>query len=108
MKLTIFYWHNLLLLTIIQRLPEWAERAIEPNGTMEHMSKIHMKLASATPQLAKLKSGFLINEIVQHFKRKLDATLRPNRLLWLYSAHDSTISNVLNSLKLFEVFQQIM
>lgn len=87
----------------LHRLPDWAEKVIEPNGPMERISKINFRLASATPQLARLRSGFLIKEIMERFTKKLFAALEPNRSLWLYSAHDDTISNVLNALGLFEV-----
>lgn len=86
------------------RLPAWAEKAIETGGIMDYIAKFNFKLSSNTPQLARLKFGFLIKDILQHFSQKINSTLRPNRSLWLYSAHDYTIANVLNSLGLFEVF----
>lgn len=76
---------------------------IEPNGVMEHIAKLNFRLASATPQLIRLKSGLLIKEIFERFTKKIFSALEPNRSLWLYSAHDDTISNVLNALGLFEV-----
>lgn len=84
------------------RLPQWAEKATE-DGVMEYIAKLHLKSYCATPQLARLKSGFLIKEIVERFSQKINSTLQPDRVLWLYSAHDVTIYNVLNSLGLFEV-----
>lgn len=56
-----------------------------------------------TKLLARLKAGFLIREIFERFTMKKDSTLTPNRVLWVYSAHDETIINVLNALNLFEV-----
>lgn len=85
-------------------LPEWSEKELEPNSTMEYITKINYKLSSGTPLLARLRYGFLIKEILTHFSQKINATLSPNRSLWLYSAHDLTISNILNSLGMFEVF----
>lgn len=56
-----------------------------------------------TKRLARLKAGWLIREIFDRFTMKKDSTLTPNRVLWVYSAHDETIINVLNALNMFEV-----
>lgn len=83
------------------RLPEWAAKAI--NGPMEYIAQFDYKTYADTPELARLKSGFLLKEMLEHFSQKIDATLKPNRSLWLYSGHDLTILNMLNSLGLYEV-----
>ncbi|XP_055300680.1 testicular acid phosphatase homolog [Sitodiplosis mosellana] len=84
-------------------LSEDAKKEIEPNGVMEYVAKWHFKLESATPLLARLRSGFLLKEILEHFTQKINKTLQPDRSIFFYSAHDSTISYVLNSLGLFEL-----
>lgn len=61
-----------------------------------------------TKLLARLKSGFLIKNIYERFTMKKDSTLSPDRVLFLYSAHDETIINVLNALNLFEVLKPII
>lgn len=103
----IQFLHFLSVLTVsfilLCRLPAWAERAIKPNGTMEYIAKFDYKTYADTPQLARLKSGFLLKEILEHFSQKIDSTLQPNRSFWMYSAHDVTILNMLNSLGLFEL-----
>lgn len=33
---------------------------------------------------------------------KKNGTLSPNRMLWVYSAHDMTIANLLNAFELYE------
>lgn len=76
---------------------------IEPNGIVERIAESHFKVNTATPELARLRSGFLIKEIMERFTQKLFAALEPDRVLWLYSAHDETIANILNSLGMFEV-----
>lgn len=88
---------------LFSRLPEWAEEAIQPDGPMEYMAKYIFKLGSASPQLSKMKTGFILKEMMERFQQKIDSTLQPDRSLWLYSCHDFTISNVLESLGMFEV-----
>lgn len=89
--------------TIFYRLAPWAEKAIEQNGIMEYISNYYFKLATHTPQLARLSTGFLIKEIFERISQKINRTLQPDRSVWVYSAHDSTIGNFLNSFGLFEV-----
>lgn len=84
-------------------LAHWAEEVIKPNGTMEYIATFDYKTYTDTPQLARLKSGFLLKEILEHFSQKVNLTLQPNRSVWFYSAHDITITNMLNSLGLYEV-----
>lgn len=94
--------HNCVL-----RLPDWAEEAIQPNGTMEYIASYIFKLGSASPRLSKLKSGYLLKEMIQRFEQKINSTLQPDRSLWLLSGHDFTISNLLESLGMFEVRLQL-
>lgn len=46
--------------------------------------------------------GPLLNEIVNHMQEKKNGTLNPDRMLWIYSAHDTTIVNFLNTIGLYE------
>lgn len=90
------------LFYIYKRIPEWAEKAIERGGIMEYIAAFSFTLYSGTPQLARIVSGHLIKEILEHFCQKIDGTLQPDRSLWFYSAHDFSIANALNSLGMFE------
>lgn len=79
---------------------------------MENITLFVYEIGSATNEMARLRSGFLLKEILEHFMQKLNSTQsdRPDRLysddinFWLYSGHDFTISNLLRSLDLFKVF----
>lgn len=55
-----------------------------------------------TPELARLKSGPLLKEILVRSQNKTISKLKPNRSLWIYSGHDTTVANMLNTLGLFE------
>lgn len=74
-----------------------------PGGVMEMLSARSLATNTSTPELARLKAGFLFRKILEHFSQKIESTLKPDRSLWFYSAHDSTITSVLNSIGLFEV-----
>lgn len=74
---------------------------------MEKLANFCFTMATNTKQLARLKTGFLLREILERFTMKSSSTLSPNRALWIYSAHDGTIANVLNALGLFEVLKTI-
>lgn len=69
---------------------------------MEYITKISYKL-KGTPQLARLKSGFLIKDIFEHFSKKINGTFHPDRTLWLYSGHSTTVTTMLNGLGFSEV-----
>lgn len=56
-----------------------------------------------TCEMSRLYSGFLLREIVERFTLKSEGALKPNRTLWLYSAHDETLTGFLNLLGLFDV-----
>lgn len=85
-----------------KRLPDWAEEAIQPNQPMELITRATYKLRG-TPELARRRAGFLIKEILQRSAKKINSTLRPDRLMWFYSGHSSTLATMLNGLGLFEL-----
>lgn len=53
---------------------------------------------TATDEMKKFFSGFLLKEILDRFSSKLESTLLPNRDLWMYFAHDLQLQYMLNSL----------
>lgn len=80
----------------------WGEKAIERGGLMEYIATFDYTLYADTPELARFASGFLIKEILDNFSQKANSTLNPDRSLWIYSGHDYSIVNALNSLGLFK------
>lgn len=87
----------------IRRLPDWANEVLKFNQTLEYLAAVWFEANTHTMEMKKLSGGYLIKEMLDHFKDKISSTLKPNRSLWIYSAHDATIANVLNSLGLFDV-----
>lgn len=76
------------------------------NGDMERLTGFYFSMPTNTKQLARLRVGFLIREIFEHFTMKIDGKLTPD--LWIYSAHDSTVASVLNALGLAEVAYSVL
>lgn len=70
---------------------------------MEKLANFCFSMPTNTKLLARLKAGFFVREVYERFIEKSNGTLSPDRRLWIYSAHDSTIANILNTLGLFEV-----
>lgn len=89
--------------SIFNRLSDWALKALEPNSPLRRIAYFYFKMTTANKKLARLHSGSLIKEMFERFSQKINSTLKPDRSLWIYSAHDLTISSTLNTLGLFEV-----
>lgn len=83
-------------------LPEWT-KPVYPDGDMKWIATRSFATATNTKTLARLKTGFLLSEILDRFRNKTMGELLPNRSMWVYSAHDTTIANVLNTLGMFEL-----
>lgn len=80
---------------------------------MTYISDFTFSISTYTRQLARLKTGPLVKDMLERFVDKSKGKLNPDRSVWIYSAHDTTVANLLNTLKLFEVsllfkFQKIL
>lgn len=74
-----------------------------PGGDFEWAANFSFKIPTITTELARLRYGFLIQDILDRFSAKIGSTLSPDRNIWIYSGHDTTLAGVLNALQLFEV-----
>lgn len=81
-------------------LPEWTKK-VYPDEMLP-VSGLSFAVKTYTPLLARLKSGPLLKEILTHFKNKVEKKLDPDRSYWVYSAHDTTVANMLNTLGVFK------
>lgn len=70
---------------------------------MKYIAEIASSTHAATPGTARLKFGYLLKEMLEHFSQKINSALKPNRSVWLYSGHDLTILNMLNGLRIHDV-----
>lgn len=96
------------LCVCFNRLPEWTEKILKPGGDFGHLAAYWFKFVSETTKLKRLKSGFLLKEILNRFRNKSLSTLKPDRSLYLYSGHDTTVATMLNTLGLFDVIIAIL
>lgn len=70
---------------------------------MEEIAGISFTTSTYNRQLARLKFGLLLKEILNRFTDKLNNKLDPDRSMWMYSAHDTTVAGLLNTLGVFNV-----
>lgn len=75
---------------------------MSPEGDFEYLALSWYSIYSYTNEMKKLKSGFLLKDILDRFSRKVNSTLSPDRSLWLYYAHDITMTNMLSTLGFFK------
>ncbi|KAI9576223.1 hypothetical protein GQX74_014283 [Glossina fuscipes] len=81
-------------------LPEWTKK-VYPSPDLHFISDSTFTIGTYNRYMARLKTGPLIKGILQRFTDKVKDKLYPDREIWMYTAHDTAIANVLNTLKLF-------
>ncbi|XP_037041769.1 prostatic acid phosphatase-like [Bradysia coprophila] len=84
------------------RLPDWAEKVMVPGGDFEYLAFNWLAIFTQMTEQKRLKSGWLLKEILDHCTSKIRSTLSPNRSIFMYFGHDITLGNMLNSLGLFQ------
>lgn len=73
------------------------------DGELERVAIAWFAIEASTVELQKFKIGYLLKEMLGHFTDKLQSTLRPDRSLWMYSAHDFQLIYILEALELYWV-----
>lgn len=73
-----------------------------PGGAFEKLAMAWYAIYAPNTEMQKYKSGFLLRDILERFTQKVQSTLSPDRSLWLYFAHDITMTNMLSTIGLFE------
>ncbi|XP_063242696.1 prostatic acid phosphatase-like [Bacillus rossius redtenbacheri] len=81
-------------------LPDWVW-PYYPNP-LKNLYLLQQFITSAgTTELQRLSAGPMLKEIIENMQAKVNATLSPDRSLYVYSAHDSNVVNTLQALKVF-------
>lgn len=81
-------------------LPDWAEN-IYPER-LEPLAARSYVLFTETNLMKKVKGGAFLNEIHSKMLDKRKRNLNPDRKIFLYSGHDVTLVNVMNSLNIID------
>ncbi|XP_046820173.1 prostatic acid phosphatase-like isoform X2 [Vespa crabro] len=81
-------------------LPEWT-KTVFPDK-LKPLAAKSFTISAYNKILQKLKIGLLFGEIIDHMEKKSRNALVPDRKVWMYSAHDETVANMLMTLDLFD------
>ncbi|KAH8417655.1 hypothetical protein KR222_003621, partial [Zaprionus bogoriensis] len=97
------YLNNTLFIEELynKTLPVWTQKVYKSAEWIEATS-FAFAVNTLTRPLARLKAGPLLKDILTRFQSKFEGQLKPDRSLFIYSAHDTTIASLLNVLKLFQ------
>lgn len=77
-------------------LPNWTV-TVFPNK-LKPLAAACLASKTELPFMKKVKGGPLVTDIINKMKQKRSNLLHPNRSIFVYSAHDITLVNVMNSL----------
>lgn len=77
-------------------LPDWTEKVFPEK--MLAMAKRSLALFTETQFMKRIKGGIFITEVIENMTKKRTNLLNPNRSIFVYSAHDVTLSNVMRAL----------
>lgn len=83
------------------RVPEWAKN--EYPSKLKTLGLECFKMSVKTKSMLRMKPGFLVKDILDRFVAKRDSKLKPDRSLFIYSVHDTTIIGILSALGVYEV-----
>ncbi|RZC35300.1 His Phos 2 domain containing protein [Asbolus verrucosus] len=75
------------------KLPNWT-RKIYPDIALE-LANLDYEVSTATPELRRLSSGFLLGKIISDTTQKIEKKLPPNRKMFLYSGHEYNLAYLL-------------
>lgn len=76
---------------------------MKKGGDFEQLSMVFFTIFARTNDMKKIRSGYLLEQILDRSTNKTMSQLSPDRSLWIYFAHDDTIADLLSSPNLYEV-----
>jgi lysosomal acid phosphatase len=78
-------------------LPDWTE-SIFPARTLP-LAERYLRLITETPFMKRIKAGPLVTDVIENMSNKIN-NLPADRNIHIYSAHDVTLVNVMNSMNI--------
>merc|ERR1719369_1937675 len=97
-----YIYDSLLIEDIYEKeLPEWTKEVF-PGGKFKELRDLSFTVNTLTQEMRRLKGGPFVQEMLAHFQSVVDKTLDPpNRKLFMYSGHDTTVAPILHTLGVF-------
>ncbi|KAJ8937380.1 hypothetical protein NQ314_011928, partial [Rhamnusium bicolor] len=80
------------------KMPEWAAAVYHH---IRHLAIMDYNVSTATPELKRLASGFLIKKILDDTSKKIGGDEYKETKVFLYSAHESNVASILRFLGIF-------
>lgn len=85
-------------------LPAWSRRVFPHNEALRHLALQPFTRDTRTPALMRLRFGRMFGDVLHLLRERATGRSVPaRRTLWLNSAHDSTLTNLLNVIGVFYV-----
>lgn len=84
---------------IFYSLPDWTQ-SVYPGGELEKLARLSFVQPTYTSEMAKLRSGFLLKEILDNSMKKFTNSSNTPSMV-VYSAHHNTIANILHTIGLY-------
>lgn len=81
-------------------LPDWTEN-IYPDK-LESLAARSYSLYTESNLMKKVKGGAFLAEIIKKMENKRRKNLNPDRKIFLYSGHDITLVNIMNTLNILD------
>ncbi|XP_073992422.1 prostatic acid phosphatase-like isoform X1 [Rhodnius prolixus] len=78
-------------------LPDWTKKVFPDQ--LKEVAGLSFVTPTFTSELKRLKGGPLVKDMLEHMTEKIEGKLERN--ISVYSAHDTTVSNLLNTLGVF-------
>lgn len=99
-----YIFDTLLIESIYNKtLPEWT-KSVFPGGKFEELRDLSFTIDTYNHEMKRLKGGPFVKEIVQHFDQVESNNLNPpNRKMFMYSGHDTTVAPILHTLGVFDI-----
>lgn len=97
----VLYLYDTLHIETLKNLtlPEWT-KSVFPTKMMAP-AVFAFKVPTLTKEMKRLKGGPFLKEVIAHMLLKINGSLVPDRKIFMYSAHDDTLSAILNTLHVF-------
>lgn len=82
-----------------KKIQDWAQEVVN-DPRVFNLTAFSFKMITYTEEMKRLKGGPLIKEMIEHMNDRISGKLDVRRKLFMYSAHDTTVATILNSLDL--------